>query len=709
LLGAHPVTESGIADRIDRANWLRQEIRAHDYRYHVLDAPTIPDAEYDKLFHELRQLEQQYPELLTADSPTQRVGAAPVEGDFPAITHALPMLSLGNAFSREDVLEFVARIEAMLGHGDIEFSVEPKLDGLAINLRYEHGRLVHAATRGDGVTGEDVSHSVRTIKAVPLALNDGAGWPEVLEVRGEVYMPRAGFEAFNRRARERGEKELVNPRNAAAGSVRQKDPRLAAMRPLAFYAYGLGEVSGGPLADRHTGVLARLRAFGLPVSPEVSMAVGAEGCLAYFAKIGQLRPQLPYEIDGVVYKVDRLDWQRDLGFVSRAPRWAIAHKFPAQEALTRLLAIDLQVGRTGALTPVARLEPVFVGGTTVSNATLHNFDEVARKDLRVGDTVIVRRAGDVIPEVVGPLLERRPQDAAPATPPDRCPECGSPARREEGEAAIRCTGGLVCPAQRKEAIRFFASRRAMNIEGIGDKLTEQLVDAGLVGDISDLYRLDLATLASLDRMGERSAANILAELERSKSTTLERFLLALGIRDVGESTAKALARHFGSLERIVEASQRLAPYFADPAALKQTETKKAFAAEPLIAVPDIGPVVADRLCSFFGDERNLRIIAAMRDAGVRWDESDPAQRSAGPLQGQTVVLTGGLDSMTRDQAGARLEALGAKVSGSVSKKTSFVVAGSDAGSKLTKAQELGVPVLDEAGLLELLGRHEEGG
>ncbi len=695
-------------DLPDRVNWLRQEIRAHDYRYHVLDAPTIPDAEYDKLFHELRALEAAHPELASADSPTQRVGAAPVEGDFPAITHALPMLSLGNAFSDEDVHQFVARIEEMLGRGDIEFSVEPKLDGLAINLRYEHGRLVHAATRGDGVTGEDVSHSVRTIKAVPLTLA-GDGWPEVLEVRGEVYMPRAGFEAFNRRARERGEKELVNPRNAAAGSVRQKDPRLAAARPLSFYAYGLGEVSGGALADTHSGVLARLRQFGLPVSPEVSTAVGAGGCLAYFAKIGQLRQQLPYEIDGVVYKVDRLDWQRELGFVSRAPRWAIAHKFPAEEALTTLLAIDLQVGRTGALTPVARLEPVFVGGTTVSNATLHNFDEVARKDLRPGDTVIVRRAGDVIPEVVGPVLERRPACAEPVPLPDRCPDCGSPARREEGEAAIRCTGGLVCPAQRKEALRFFASRRAMNIEGIGDKLAEQLIDAGLVTDIYDLYKLDLATLAGLDRMGERSAANILAELERSKSTTLERFLFALGIRDVGESTAKALARHFGSLDRIIEACQRLAPYFADPAALKQSETRKAFAAEPLIAVPDIGPVVAERLCSFFSDERNLRIIAEMRAAGVRWDETDPAQRSAGPLQGQTVVLTGGLDSMTRDAAGARLEALGAKVSGSVSKKTSFVVAGSDAGSKLTKAQELGVPVLDEAGLLELLGRQEKGG
>ncbi|GMU44258.1 MAG: NAD-dependent DNA ligase LigA [Xanthomonadales bacterium] len=690
----------------ERVNWLREEIRAHDYRYHVLDAPSIPDAEYDRLFHELRRLEETHPELCAPDSPTRRVGAAPIVGDFPAIVHRLPMLSLGNAFSREEVFEFVARIEEMLGRGDIEFSVEPKLDGLAISLRYEQGRLVYAATRGDGVTGEDVSHSVRTIKAVPLALAAGSGFPEVLEVRGEVYMPRAGFLEFNRRARERGDKELVNPRNAAAGSVRQKDPRLAAQRPLAFYAYGLGEVSGGTLADTHTGLLARLREFGLPLSPEIDIATGAEGCLAYFERIGARRSALPYDIDGVVYKVNRIDWQRELGFVSRAPRWAIAHKFPAEEALTTLHAIELQVGRTGALTPVARLEPVFVGGTTVSNATLHNFDEVARKDLRPGDTVIVRRAGDVIPEVVGPVLERRPEGAQPAPLPERCPDCGSPARREEGEAAIRCTGGLVCPAQRKEAIRFFASRRVMNIEGIGDRLAEQLVDLGLVADISDLYRLDLATLAGLDRMGERSAANILAELERSKATTLERFLYALGIRDVGESTAKALGRHFGGLDRIIEASQRLAPYFADPEALNQPATKKAFAAEPLIAVPDIGPVVAERLCSFFSDERNLRIIAAMRAAGVHWPEQDPAQRAAGPLAGQIVVLTGTLASLTRDEAGARLEALGAKVSGSVSKKTSFVVAGSEAGSKLAKAQELGVPVLDEAALLALLAQHE---
>lgn len=689
----------------DRIASLREEIRAHDHRYHVLDAPSIPDAEYDRLFHELKQLEEAHPELRSPDSPTQRVGAAPVGGAFPAIIHALPMLSLGNAFSAQEVLDFVARIEEALGRSDIEFSVEPKLDGLAISLRYVQGRLVCAATRGDGVTGEDVSHSVRTIRSVPLALVAGSGFPEVLEVRGEVYMPRAGFQEFNRRARERGERELVNPRNAAAGSVRQKDPRLAAARPLAFYAYGLGEVSGGALADTHSGLLARLKGFGLPLSPEIGVATGARGCLAYFERIGGRRPDLPYEIDGVVYKVNRIDWQRELGYVSRAPRWAIAHKFPAEEALTTLLAIELQVGRTGALTPVARLEPVFVGGTTVSNATLHNYDEVARKDLRAGDTVIVRRAGDVIPEVVAPVLERRPADAVPPALPEYCPQCGSPARREEGEAAIRCTGGLVCPAQRKEALRFFASRRVMNIEGVGDKLAEQLVDAGLVTDISDLYRLDLATLAGLDRMGEKSAANILAELERSKTTTLERFLFALGIRDVGESTAKALAKHFGSLDRIVAASQRLAPYFVDPEALGRSATKKAFATEPLIAVPDIGPVVAERLCGFFSDPRNLAIIDALRAAGVHWPERDPAQRADGPLAGQTVVLTGTLANLTRDEAGARLEALGAKVSGSVSKKTSFVVAGEAAGSKLTRAQELGVEVLDEAGLLALLAQH----
>ncbi|MGE4071895.1 MAG: NAD-dependent DNA ligase LigA [Lysobacterales bacterium] len=696
------MSSSEIADRVAL---LRAEIRQHDYRYHVLDAPSIPDAEYDRLFHELRRLEEAHPELLTPDSPTQRVGATPV-GEFAAVTHRVPMLSLGNAFSAEEVQEFVARIEQLLGRSEVEFSVEPKLDGLAISLLYQDGQLVQAATRGDGVTGEDVTHSVRTIRAVPLSLTAGSGWPQTLEVRGEVYMPRAGFLEFNRRARERGEKELVNPRNAAAGSVRQQDPRMAAARPLAFYAYGLGEVSGAPLADRHTGILQRLRDMGLPVSPEAGKAIGAQGCLDYFQRMGKRRQQLPYDIDGVVYKVDRLDWQAELGYVSRAPRWAIAHKFPAEEALTHLLAIDLQVGRTGAITPVARLEPVFVGGATVSNATLHNFDEVARKDLRVGDSVIVRRAGDVIPEVVGPVLERRPEGAQQPELPTICPQCGSVLERVEGEAVIRCTGGLVCPAQRKEAIRHFASRRVMNIEGIGDKLAEQLVDAGLVHSIDDLYRLNLATLSGLDRMGERSAANILDELERSKNTTLERFLFALGIRDVGESTAKALARHFGSLDRIIEASARMQPYFGDPEALKQSAVKKALAAEPLIQVPDVGPVVAQRLWEFFADERNARIVEQMRAAGVHWPEHEPAAAAEGPLAGQTAVLTGTLTGMTRDVAGARLEALGAKVSGSVSKKTSFVVAGSDAGSKLTKAQELGVPVLDEAALLELLNRHE---
>lgn len=692
---------STVAERVAE---LRTEIRAHDYRYHVLDAPSIPDAEYDKLFHELRRLEQAHPDLLTPDSPTQRVGATPVS-DLVKVQHVVPMLSLGNAFSRDDVQEFVGRIEQLLGRSDIEFSVEPKFDGLALSLRYEDGLLVRAATRGDGSVGEDVTHTIRTIRAIPLRLEGTP--PAILEVRGEVYMPRAGFLAFNRRARERGEKELVNPRNAAAGSVRQLDPRAAAERPLSFYAYGWGEVSGGALADRHSGVLSRLREFGFPICPLVAQAVGAQGCLDYFAHIGQLRPNLPYDIDGVVYKVDRLDWQAELGFVSRAPRWAIAHKYPAEEALTRLLAIDLQVGRTGAVTPVARMEPVFVGGVTVSNATLHNFDELARKDLRAGDTVIVRRAGDVIPEVVGPVLERRPPEAQPASVPLTCPECGSLVARVEGEAVVRCTGGLICPAQRKEALRFFASRRVMNIEGMGEKAVEQLVDSGLADSIADLYRIDLATWANLDRMGERSAAKLMAELEKSKSTTLERFLFALGIRDVGESTAKALARHFGGLDRIIEASLRLTPYFADPNVLQSRELRKALSAEPLMAVPDIGPVVAERLWSFFSDQRNREVIDALRLAGVHWEERDPAAAPVGgPLQGQTVVLTGTLASMGRDAAGARLEALGAKVSGSVSKKTSFVVVGSDAGSKLAKAQELGVPVLDEAALLDLLTRHE---
>jgi DNA ligase (NAD+) len=681
---------------------LREQIRAHDHRYHVLDAPTIPDAEYDRLFHELRQLEQAHPELAATDSPTQRVGAAAVS-EFASVRHARPMLSLGNAFSEDEVRDFASRVEETLGFAPVVYSVEPKIDGLAISLRYEQCRLVRAATRGDGEVGEDVTHTVRTIRSVPLRLADGA--PELLEVRGEVYMPRAGFEAFNRRARERGEKELVNPRNAAAGSVRQQDPRLAAARPLAFFAYGIGECSLARLADTHSGVLVRLRDYGLPVSVLADTAIGAEGCLAYFARIGAARRSLGYDIDGVVYKVDRLDWQQELGFVSRAPRWAIAHKFPAEEALTRLLAVDVQVGRTGAITPVARLEPVFVGGATVSNATLHNFEELARKDLRPGDTVIVRRAGDVIPEVVAMVPERRPVDAVAVEPPTHCPQCGSPLVRDEGEAVIRCSGGLVCPAQRKEALRHYASRRALDIEGLGDKLADQLVDEGLVETVADLYRLDSATLASLDRMGERSADKLIAQFEQSKATRLERFLYALGIRDVGEATAKALARHFGRLDALVAASLALAPYFEDEGALDAAR-RKALAGEALIQVPDVGPVVAERLYRFFADPRNVEVVARLRAAGVHWPEHEPAGAFEGPLAGQTVVLTGTLAGMTREQAGARLEALGAKVAGSVSKKTSFVVAGSDAGSKLAKAKDLGVPVLDEAALLDLLAQHE---
>lgn len=680
---------------------LREEIRAHDHRYHVLDAPTIPDAEYDRLFHELKRLEEAHPELASPDSPTRRVGAAAV-GEFGSVRHARPMLSLGNAFSETEVRDFVARIEEALGFDAIVFSVEPKIDGLAISLRYEEGALVRAATRGDGEVGEEVTHTVRTIRSVPLRLDGDA--PAVLEVRGEVYMPRAGFEAYNRRARERGEKELVNPRNAAAGSVRQQDPRLAAARPLAFYAYGIGECSLARLADTHSGVLARLRGFGLPVSALADTAIGAEGCLDYFARVGAERRHLGYDIDGVVYKVDRLDWQEELGFVSRAPRWAIAHKFPAEEALTRLLAVDVQVGRTGAVTPVARLEPVFVGGATVSNATLHNFEELARKDLRPGDTVIVRRAGDVIPEVVAMVPERRPADARAVEPPTCCPQCGSPLVRDEGEAVIRCSGGLVCPAQRKEALRHYASRRALDIEGLGDKLADQLVDAGLVQSVADLYRLDRATLAGLDRMGERSADKLLAQFEQSKATRLDRFLYGLGIRDVGEATAKALARHFGSLDALVAASLALAPYFEGEGAL-DAAGRKALAGEALIQVPDVGPVVAERLYRFFADPRNVEVLARLRQAGVQWPEQQPAGAAEGPLAGQTVVLTGTLAGMTREQAGARLEALGAKVAGSVSKKTSFVVAGSEAGSKLAKATELGIPVLDEAALLALLAAH----
>jgi len=687
-----------------RAEDLREQIRRYDYQYHVLDAPTVPDAQYDRLFHELKALETKYPSLARADSPTQRVGATPI-GDFAPVKHALPMLSLGNAFSADEVEDFVARIVERIEQSAIKFSVEPKFDGLAISLRYENGLLTRAATRGDGVTGEDVTHNVRTIRSVPLRLHGDC--PDILEVRGEVYMPKKGFDLYNEKARKRGDREWINPRNAAAGAIRQKDARLAAQRPLAFFAYGLGEVSGDSFALSHSRILERLRALGLPVSPDVSTAIGVDGCLKYFDQIGTKRGSLPYQIDGVVYKVDRVDWQAELGYVSRTPRWAIAHKFPAEEALTTVLAIDLQVGRTGAVTPVARLDPVFVGGVTVSNVTLHNFDEIERKDVRIGDTVVMRRAGDVIPELVRILPEQRPVGSLAMVAPSVCPECGSALARIEGEAVIRCTGGLVCGAQRKEAIRHFTSRRAMNIEGVGEKLIDQLVEEGLIQNIADLYTLDQQTLASLERMGEKSAQKRVDDLEISQSTTLERFLYALGIRDVGESTAKSLARHFGSLQQIIEASQRLGVYFESADGLKTLEARKAFAGEPLSAVADIGQVVAQRLWSFFSDVRNLDIVNRLIAAGVHWPEVAPAAAKIdGPLIGQTAVITGTLSAMTRDAAGACLEALGAKVSSSVSKKTSFLVAGVEAGSKLSKAQALLVPILDEEAFLSLLAKHD---
>ena len=671
------------ADVAARAEELREQINYHNYRYYVLDDPEIPDAEYDRLFRQLQALEEKYPALVTPDSPTQRVGAEPLKA-FGEVRHEVPMLSLGNAFSDQEVHDFGRRIaeKLELGVDRIEFTAEPKLDGLAISLMYEDGVLVRGATRGDGYVGEDVTQNVRTIGCIPLRLRGRAGedFPRLLEVRGEVYMPKAGFEKLNEHQRAAGEKPFANPRNAAAGSLRQLDPKVTATRPLAMYAYGVGLVEGGELPDRHSHILRSLRSAGLPVSPEVrSDLLGIEACLAYYRDMKARRSQLPYEIDGVVYKVDRLDQQEQLGFVSRAPRWAIAHKFPAQEALTRLLAIDIQVGRTGAITPVARLEPVEVGGVTVSSATLHNEDEIARMDLRVGDTVVVYRAGDVIPKVASVVLSRRPPRTRPFVMPTKCPVCGSDIIRLEGQAIARCSGGLFCPAQRKEALKHFASRRAMDIEGLGDKLAEQLVDRGLVRDPSDLYQLTLEQLAGLERMARKSAQNLLDALEKSKTTTLARFLYALGIREVGETTAHSLAEHFGDLEAIENADL-----------------------ETLQAVPDVGPIVANSIYTFFRQPHNVEVIDRLLAAGIHWPKVEAKKPESLPLAGKIVVLTGTLQSMPRSEAKKRLQALGAKVTGSVSKKTDWVIAGEAAGSKLSKARELGVEVLDEARLLELL-------
>ena len=658
---------------------LREQIRRHDFRYYVLDDPEVSDARYDALMAELRTLEEAHPDLVTPDSPTQRVGGAP-SGAFGEVVHAVPMLSLDNAFSEQDVIDFDRRIRDRLDVEAVEYSAEPKIDGLAISLRYEHGRFVQAATRGDGTKGEDVTANVRAIRSVPLTLQ-GPDVPPLLEVRGEVYMTRRSFEQLNRRAAERGEKTFVNPRNAAAGSLRQLDPKVTASRALDLFCYGVGATGHWPMPRRHSEVLAALREFGLRTCPAIEVVEGVRGALDYYARMGKRRDALGYDIDGVVYKVDRLDWQRDLGFVARAPRWAVAHKFPAQEETTVVRDVEFQVGRTGALTPVARLEPVFVGGVTVSNVTLHNMDELARKDVRIGDTVVVRRAGDVIPEVVRVIPDLRPKDARVVQLPRHCPVCGSHVTRDEGEAVARCSGGLVCSAQRRESLRHFASRRAMDIEGLGDKLVEQLVEAGRVETPADLYSLTADELAGLERMGPKSAANVVEALERSKQTTLPRFLFALGIRDVGESTALALATHFGRLEALESATL-----------------------EEVQQVRDVGPVVAAHVRDFFEEPRNREVIAELRRRGVSWPDVAPTRTSGeGPLSGETLVITGTLATLTRDEARDAARAAGATVTDSVSKKTTLLVVGADAGSKLRKAQELGLTVIDEDEFRRRLG------
>ncbi len=662
-----------------KAEKLRRAIERHNRLYYNEAAPEISDAEYDRLFQELLKLESEHAELRTPDSPTQRVGSAPSEG-FAEAVHRVPMLSLGNAFDEEDVAAFDRRCREALGEDAVEYSAELKFDGLAITLAYEDGIFVQGATRGDGTTGEDVTANLRTVRTIPLRL-EARRPPKLLEVRGEVLMMRKDFEAINKRAVALGEKTFVNPRNAATGGLRQLDPRLTAQRRLSFFAYGVGAHQGFDLPPTHTKLLEALDAMGFPVAKDRRAVKGVAGLLDFYAKVGEKRAKLPYDIDGVVYKVNRFADQEKLGYVSRAPRWAIAHKFPAEEATTELLDIGIQVGRTGALTPVARLAPVFVGGTTIVNATLHNEDEVRRKDVWRRDTVVVRRAGDVIPEVArvekkGPR-EKKDWFAMPA----KCPECGSQVERTEEGAVARCTGGLICPAQRKQALLHFASRRAMDIEGMGDKLVDQLVDSGIVRTPADLYKLGLAKLAELERMAEKSAANVVAAIAKSRDTTLARFIYALGIRNVGEVTGKDLARHFGTLDALMDAS-----------------------VEQLQEAEDVGPVVAESIAAFFRERHNREVIEELRAAGVHWKEGEPPKKAAaGPFTGKIVVLTGSLGAMSRDAAKDRIEALGGKVTGSVSKKTDYVVAGDEAGSKLDRARELGVAVLDEDEFMKLLG------
>ncbi|MCV2422936.1 NAD-dependent DNA ligase LigA [Paucibacter sp. DJ2R-2] len=681
LFSSVPAEASSPAER---AAQLRESLNHHAHLYYVLDAPALPDAEYDKMFQELQALEAAHPELLSADSPTQRVIGQVLDG-FAPVRHVVPMLSIQTETDTEasGALNFDARVRRELGLSEdapaIEYAAELKFDGLAINLRYEQGLLVQAATRGDGESGEDVTQNIRTIGQIPLRLRGPS--PAVLEVRGEVYMRRDDFEALNERQRAAHEKTFVNPRNTAAGAVRQLDPALARQRPLSFFAYGLGEVQGWDMPTSHSGLLDALAALGLPVCADRAVVQGAQGLVEFHQAMGAKRDQLPFDIDGIVYKVNSLELQRQLGFKTREPRWAVAHKYPAQEQVTRLNGIEVQVGRTGKLTPVAKLEPVFVGGTTVSNATLHNVFELRRKGVRIGDQVIVRRAGDVIPEVVG----RVPGERAAYVPnfrlPRACPVCGSAALRERGGMDYRCSGGISCPAQRKQALLHFAGRRAVDIEGLGDKLVDQLVDAGIVQSLPGLYKLGVAKLAALERMAEKSAQNIVDALEKSKRTTLARFLFGLGIRQVGETTAKDLARHFGSIDALMDASP-----------------------EQLLSVPDVGPIVAQSIHTFFAQPHNREVVEQLRAAGLHWEEGGGtlAERGPQPLLGKILVLTGSLPTLSRDAAKDLIEAAGGKVSGSVSKKTHYVVAGEEAGSKLDKARELGIAVLDEAGLQGLL-------
>ncbi|VAW71311.1 DNA ligase (NAD(+)) [hydrothermal vent metagenome] len=657
-------------------NQLREQLLAHNHRYYVMDDPTVSDAEYDRLMRDLQQLEVEAPDLITPDSPTQRVGAAPVS-EFGQVQHQMPMLSLDNAFNAKEMTGFEKKVMDKTGSKVVEYAAEPKLDGLAVSLRYENGVLVQGATRGDGNTGEDITHNVRTIPSVPLKLS-GQNIPAVFEVRGEVIMPLQGFNDYNKQALENGEKTFVNPRNAAAGSLRQLDPRLTAQRPLEFIAYGIGYVEGVDLPASYGEMIALVKALGVPVSREFKIVKGVAACIDYYEKLGSKRQHLPYEIDGIVYKVNSIEFQEIMGFVSRAPRWAIAWKFPAQEETTVLLDIEVQVGRTGAITPVARVEPVFVGGVTVSNITLHNSDEIERKDIRKGDTLVVRRAGDVIPQIVSVVMDKRDKNASKFVFPSHCPECDSVVTQVEGEAVMRCSGGSLCPAQRRGVIKHFASRRAMNIEGLGDKIVDQLVRTDLIKDYADLFSLDQQAVEGLERMGEKSATNLLSEINKSKNTTFNRFLYSLGIREVGVSTAKLLSESFATLADLEKATL-----------------------DDLTPINDIGPVMAKHIVDFFSQQHNIDLVQRLLDAGVTWTTED-TEVSSKILNGKIFVITGTLATMKRDEAKELIERNAGKVSTSVSSKTNYLLAGEKAGSKLTKAEKLGVSVIDEQGLQDLL-------